>query len=512
MAGDIRQIDIASALKAIPPAALDWPQAAEVTAEIARTMGQSANGYWRMWWSLRGGEPDYATDWERLTGAAVSGAPIIERLAREAGWLPLSEQDRSGVSDTMREEARAGVYAAASGSSVQGAPEYEGPPPEAYEGNGDAAGPLLPPWEAVEATDPPARAPSLIEGVLRRGHVGIVSAKAKAGKSWAAIALAVAVATGGEWLGFPCGLGRVLFVDPEVDRRSLSNRFREVADAMGADRGRVERGCARWSLRGVLTARGEPPTVADLAHDLELSGERFDLVIIDSVSVFVRGDENSSTDVRRLFAEVLRVCEVTGAAAMLVHHEGKALSGDREASDRSRGSSVWMDAPDLSLSLVETFPPSGEPSDFLQTGERAYVLECAGIREFGGFDPPRLIWRWPVFVRDAEGVTADWKPRSSQQKGGRATGAANGLKSEVRKYRCLLALAGAFIHEQTGADGMSAKDAAEAVSEAMGEPLKPATLKGYVEDCETFEVWQKSPQRWFVVPARPPAAGRHLTA
>lgn len=373
-------------------------------------------------------------------------------------------------------------------------------------GEQDAPKLLLPPWEQVRAVDPPRRAPVLIEGILRRGHVGLIAGKGKSGKSWSGIELSVAVATGGEWFGRRCARGRVLFIDPELDKRSMDNRFAKVCRAVGIDPAEVEASTVRWSLRGVMKADGEPPTVADLAHDIEArcSFGDFALVVIDSASCTLEGDENSSVDVRRFFAHVLRIARATGAAVLVIHHFGKGDAGDRSSIDRARGSSVWGDSPDAPLSLTEIFPKEGKPSDYLADGERAFVLEDSGLREFPGMEPLHLIFGYPVHRIDAEGVTAEWRPRTSQGRGGKKTGEGNRSKSEVRADRCVIALLAEFVREGIGSEGMTASDAADLVSEAIGETVKPATLKHYVEDSDALDVYQKSARRWLVVPRRPP--------
>lgn len=374
-------------------------------------------------------------------------------------------------------------------------------------GEGEAPKLLLPPWEQVRAVDPPRRAPVLIDGILRFGHVGLIAGKGKSGKSWSGIELSVAVATGGEWFGHKCARGRILFVDPELDKRSMDNRFAKVCAAMGADPAEVEASVVRWSLRGVMRADDKPPTVADLAHDMEArcSLGDFALVVIDSASCLIEGDENNSVDVRRFFAHVLRIARATGAAVLVIHHFGKGEAGDRSSIDRARGSSVWGDSPDAPLSLTEIFPKEGKPSDYLADGERAFVLEDSGLREFPGMEPLHLIFGYPVHRIDAEGVTAEWRPRTSQGRGGKKTGEANRSKSEARADRCIIALLAGFVREGIGSEGMTAKDAADLASEAIGETVKPATLKRYVEDSDALDVYQKSARRWLVVPRCPPS-------
>ena len=370
----------------------------------------------------------------------------------------------------------------------------------------------LPPYTRVNATNPPDKSPQLIRGLLRRGHVGVIVARAKSGKSWGLVNLAVSVVMGMSWLGYQCERGNVLFIDPEIDPLSLDNRFSAVCDTMGADRAAVDAGVFRWSLRGA-TVEGRAPTLADVAADIErcvaagaLQYGYISLVCIDSASALLGGDadENSSSSVRSFFSTCLRIARTLGAAIVLTHHEGKAQSGDRDAMARGRGSSAWSDCPDLALSLVEVFPPNGDPGDYLTEGQRAFALECAAIREFAAPPTARLIWSYPTFSADVEGITEDWKPKSAQKAAGSKSGQSRRAKSEERAAQCVEALLSHMYRNETdSAEGIPASEAAAICADALGEPISTNTLKGYVEASQWVDVYQRSKQRWAVVPAHP---------
>ena len=381
------------------------------------------------------------------------------------------------------------------------------PPSKPYE-----SVPVLPALKRVRSSDPPARAPELIRGALRRGHTAMLTGRAKSGKSWAGIALCVAVATGGEWMGFQCERGNVLFVDPELDPRSLDNRFRAVCDAMRADPTTVSEHVLRWSLRGFMLPGGNPPTSYDLATDVDArleSGKMVrgdtSLIVVDSCSALLQGDENDSLHVRRFHSDLLHIAEALDASVVFIHHEGKAQSGDVDSMSRGRGSSSFGDCPDLVLSLVEVFPPSGDRSDYLADGERAFALECAGIREFSPFETRRLIWRYPSFAPDLDGTTEGWKPKSGAQKGGQKTGETQRAKAEQRAHLCTIALLShMYQHGTDPMEGIPATEAAAICSDALGANVNPQTLKGYVDASDFLDVWQRSPQRWAVVARHPP--------
>lgn len=358
---------------------------------------------------------------------------------------------------------------------------------------------LLPQWTAVSAKNPPRRSPVLVEGILRRGHVALLAGKAKSGKSWAAIQLAIAVSTGGSWMGRGCERGRVLYIDPELDPRSLDQRFHKVCDALGADATEVDANVIRWSLRGALTkGSGKPPTVKDVAQDLKTIGEKFDLIIIDSCSALLDGDENKAQDVRAFFNVCLRISEYTGASVLCVHHFGKFAAGDRDSIDRARGSSSWVDCPDLVLMLTEVLPPNGKPSDFLQEGERALTLECAAIREFAPVPDARLIYRYPIHVQDLDGITSEWTPKSSQKSNGQKSGEVRKANAEAKRAKCEAALMDHFFTEGLDEDGgISAKEAAEICSDALDTNITSTTLKNLLVDGQGkfVDVWQKSKRR-----------------
>ena len=74
----------------------------------------------------------------------------------------------------------------------------------------------------------PELADCLIDGVLRKGHKMLVSGPSKAGKSFLLLELAIAIAEGGQWLGWNCKRGRVLYVNLELDRASCLHRSRSA--------------------------------------------------------------------------------------------------------------------------------------------------------------------------------------------------------------------------------------------------------------------------------------------
>ena len=368
----------------------------------------------------------------------------------------------------------------------------------APEGRRDSFPPITP----CKAVEPPRRAPVLIDGILRRGHTLLVTARSKAGKTFLMLGLAVAVACGTGWIGRRCEPGRVLFVNPEVDPPSAENRLHDVAVAMGADLDAVQAQVDFWHLRG--HAQGIEETARALL--VRATRGEYALVILDSVYELYTGDENSAEDARRFFHEIDRISKRLGCSIAMTHHHAKGIRSDLDALDRGSGSGVFGRKPDAPLDMIQVFPPSEDdaPCD----GSTVWRVSDSGLREFPALRPFDVRFEYPCHRLITDGSTADWKPKSGQQSGGRRTGEGNRHKSADRALRCELALACEFMAGGVGPDGLGATRAAEIVSERLGEAVKPTTLKRYVEDSGAFEVEQTSPQRWRVVAAPCPTGSQ----
>ena len=374
---------------------------------------------------------------------------------------------------------------------------YE-PPAEAAggaEGITEGTSDGFPPITRSRAPEPPKRAPVLIDGILRRGHIMLVTARSKAGKTFLMLELAVSVACGMEWLGRRCERGRVLFVNPEVDPPSAENRLHDVAEAMRADLMAVSEGVDFWHLRG--HAQGIEDTSRALFARVQ-RGE-YSLIILDSVYELYSGDENSAEDAREFFHGIDRISKRLGCAVAMTHHHAKGIRADLDALDRGSGSGVFGRKPDAPLDLIQLFPPKGDEST-LEPGVTVWRVSDSGLREFPSIEPFDVFFMYPRHLLVPDGMTADWKPRSSQQIGGQRTGEANRQKGEARAARCIEALAAEFIAHCYGSEGVPATVAAEIASRAIGETVKAQTLKGYIEASSLFCVDQTSAQRWKVIP------------
>ena len=199
-------------------------------------------------------------------------------------------------------------------------------------------------------SDLPPLADPLIDGVLRSGHKLLMAGPSKAGKSFAMIELAIAVARGGEWLGFKCKKGRVMYVNLELDRASCLHRFDDICKLMGIPP--TLQGIDVWNLRGMTLP------LKKLAPKLVRRGKKhsYDLVIIDPLYKIMEGDENSAGDMGAMWNWLDWIGGQLSCAIAVVHHHSKGAQGGKKSMDRASGSGVFARDPDALLDLSELEP------------------------------------------------------------------------------------------------------------------------------------------------------------
>lgn len=196
-------------------------------------------------------------------------------------------------------------------------------------------------------SDLPPLADPLIDGVLRSGHKLLMAGPSKAGKSFAMIELAIAIARGGEWLGFKCKKGRVMYVNLELDRASCLHRFDDICKLMGIPP--TLQDIDVWNLRGMTLP------LKKLAPKLVRRGKKhsYDLVIIDPLYKIMEGDENSAGDMGAMWNWLDWIGGQLSCAIAVVHHHSKGAQGGKKSMDRASGSGVFARDPDALLDLSE---------------------------------------------------------------------------------------------------------------------------------------------------------------
>ena len=185
----------------------------------------------------------------------------------------------------------------------------------------------------------------LVELLAAKGAVTAISAPRGLGKSHLTLAMAVAVATGGEFLGRPCSTGRVLYIDRDNPRRETRRRLK---------RWRAGHGLERLDYLG----RESAPALTNAAAWEALGTLGYDLIVLDAFGSATEGiGDNDAGPAGKALAS-LRDAAAGGAAVVVLlntpkgagQYRGSGLIADRidmlyEARDatdhRPRGGVAW---------------------------------------------------------------------------------------------------------------------------------------------------------------------------
>lgn len=192
-------------------------------------------------------------------------------------------------------------------------------------------------------------APELIGGVLRQGHKMLIAGPSKAGKSFALIELAISIAEGWPWFGFPINHpGRVLYVNLELDDRSASKRFVDIYNQLGRGHENVKN-IDVWNLRGKTSPMDKltPKLIRRAAK------RNYTAVIIDPIYKVLTGDENNAHDMSIFVNQFDRIATELNCSVIYAHHHSKGAQGGKNSMDRSSGSGVFARDPDAILDLIE---------------------------------------------------------------------------------------------------------------------------------------------------------------
>jgi hypothetical protein len=225
----------------------------------------------------------------------------------------------------------------------------------------------------------------VIEGLLRREETANIIAPAKVGKSWLAYGLALSIVTGSDWLGtFPCRRGRVLLIDNELHKPTLSNRLQSVSTAMHVTPTEYSDGLTIWSLRGKLT---DLHGIGRMLRKYEPG--TFDLIILDAFyrAVPAGTSENDNAAVAGLYNAIDAIAGRLGCSWVNIHHSSKGSQAEKSVTDVGAGAGAQSRAADAHLILR----PHEDPG--------AVVLEAV-VRSFAPIEPVGLRWQFPLWHPD----------------------------------------------------------------------------------------------------------------
>ena len=245
----------------------------------------------------------------------------------------------------------------------------------------------------------PKLSAELIQGVLRVGHKMLISGPSKAGKSFLLMELCIAIATGGEWLGFPCKKGRVFYINLEIDPNSCINRFLEIYEALGITNVADIKNIDIWNLRGHAVPLDElVPNLIKRTKD-----KHYDAIILDPIYKVITGDENNASEMAKFCNQFGRICTETGCAAIYCHHHSKGAQGSKRAMDRASGSGVFARDPDAQLDIIQLELTEEQKSKLPDQNITAWRVESS-LREFPNIIPVNMWFDHPIHLVDEDGT------------------------------------------------------------------------------------------------------------
>lgn len=176
----------------------------------------------------------------------------------------------------------------------------------------------------------------LVEGVIERGANGFFCAVPKGGKSWCALDLAIALSSGGDWMGFRIPERVNVAVVSREDNPALTGwRLRSLSRARGLcfDDMNLYVNTRQQSERLMLDCELE---MNELLTALRQVKPQF--VLFDVLNVLHGKDENDNTEMRSVLSGLTRVQTEVNCSVGVVHHFNKNDSGSM--TQRLRGSSA----------------------------------------------------------------------------------------------------------------------------------------------------------------------------
>jgi RecA-family ATPase len=241
----------------------------------------------------------------------------------------------------------------------------------------------------------------LVEGgIVQREMLTMLSAPAKARKSWLLYDLAISLTLKKPWLGWsvkrPC---KVLFVDLEVHPHSLQMRFKKIVSSANAGSPADKLIVLPWRH---VSAQPSADVQAVVNEIMRLAGTGFDVIILDSIYLLLDGDESDPQAVSGLLRPIVGLVKATKAAVVFSHHYAKGsavMQAGKSAIDRASGSSYWSRFADVLLPLSLALPDQNPD-------KRDLLIMEPEVRHHKRPQPLVLEWNVERFTFDATGEDA----------------------------------------------------------------------------------------------------------
>lgn len=224
----------------------------------------------------------------------------------------------------------------------------------------------------------------LIPGILPEKSLVCIYGKPGCGKTFLAVSLAGAVASGEPWMGEKLKQGQVVYLPGEG---SIPLRIRgyvegEPPPAREGLWGRLEGQLIEFSGVPLLLKPAHVSNFLEQIVELKLKPK---LIVVDTLALAILGgEENSSDSMGEAIHAMKEILTLTGATVLAIHHTGK--DEDRGA----RGSSALLGAVDTMISV--------------ELSGRNFTIKCEKQREFEAFKTIALVFEETPFGMDEDGL------------------------------------------------------------------------------------------------------------
>lgn len=257
-------------------------------------------------WSARGskykGTDNLLTHW-RTFGRGRGGTPVTMRSVGKMLGVPLDSGPASAEEfDALVEEGAE--------------PEPASAEPKALRFK----------FEPVASFASTTAAPWIVKGVLPQAGLAVIYGASGAGKSFAVLDIALAIARGETWRGCKVRQGKVAYVAAE-GAEGFRKRLAAYAQHHAIDLSTVPMAV----LNGAPNLL-EVKDAADLVIGVKAAGGA-EVIVIDTLAqTMPGGNENAGEDMGKALGHCKRIHEKTGALVILIHHSGK---------DQAKGARGW---------------------------------------------------------------------------------------------------------------------------------------------------------------------------
>lgn len=233
----------------------------------------------------------------------------------------------------------------------------------------------------------------LIEPFLPCGDIAMIAAERGVGKTQVSVGLAVAAATGTQFLRFFAPKPRrVLFIDGEMGASQMKRRFQEAQDRVPnvAPPDGLFLLIPNMCLDGIMPDLGTADGRADV--DEIIAAHKPDLVVIDNISTLFRSGLNENEAASWVGPQQWLVSlKSRDVAVLLVHHMGK--------NGQQRGTSMREDVLGCSIRLKR-------PADYVPEEGARFLVEYSKARNLSGeqaagFEAALVDGRWVIAGKKA---------------------------------------------------------------------------------------------------------------